>query len=422
MKFSAEWIDGPGDTAEERATLCEFRIHVQDSNVCEHYDAREQRHYESLVLPAVHVAEGIALDWWRIFGARDHAHGVLAWRTGYALPQLAFEFDGADFHADAQSLKLDNPNIEFLRSAVETASRSAAEESFEQFVGAVVERLAAEGVTRSDTELRWARVVESRADLGEQAFCEAAGALGADPYAIADDDAELVGQAGALFEGEPLNEFLAGLAGQNAPRQDVLDWITHAERRPRHQSRLPELAEVAADIARSQALDSPAWAQGYRTAHQFREALDLDGHANELGVSAIAHKLGARHFERKSGPNGVFALVSRSTDHVNIHLRHRGTARWATSAETFAFARAIGDAICFPSARRSAINDLHRAQRQATGRAFAAELLAPIDVVLEMREDGKDLDEIAGVLGVNPTVIERQLDNRDRIGQALVAA
>ena len=326
MKFSAEWIDGPGDTAEERATLCEFRVDVQDSNVCEHYDAREQRHYQSLVLPAVHVAEGIALDWWRIFGARDQAHGVLAWRTGYALPQLAFEFDGADFHARAQSLKLENPSIEFLRNAAETVSRSAAEESLGTFVGGVVERLAAEGVMHSGAEIRWARVTESRSNLEEQAFCEAAGALGVDPYAIAEDDADFVDQAGALFDGETLNEFLAGVAGQNAPRQDVLDWITQAERRPRYRSQLPELAGVTSDIARSLAPDSPAWVQGYRTAHQFRDSLGLDGYAKELGVGTIARKLGADHFERKSGAKRRFRIGvahSRPCQHPPPTQRHR---------------------------------------------------------------------------------------------------
>ena len=85
------------------------------------------------------------------------------------------------------------------------------------------------------------------------------------------------------------------------------------------------------------------------------------------------------------------------------------------------FARAIGDAICFPESTLSAINALHKAERQAVGRAFAAELLAPVKTVLDMDESGLDTDEIADILDVGTAVVERQLENQNRILDALSA-
>lgn len=64
------------------------------------------------------------------------------------------------------------------------------------------------------------------------------------------------------------------------------------------------------------------------------------------------------------------------------------------------------------------MNSLHQAERQAAGRAFAAEFLAPVDSVLEMVEGGLDDDEIAGSFNVSPQVIAWQIENRSRIREA----
>lgn len=64
------------------------------------------------------------------------------------------------------------------------------------------------------------------------------------------------------------------------------------------------------------------------------------------------------------------------------------------------------------------MNDLPFASRQACGRAFAAEFLAPVDEVRSMREDGLDAISIADEFGVSTEVVARQLENAERIRQA----
>ena len=64
------------------------------------------------------------------------------------------------------------------------------------------------------------------------------------------------------------------------------------------------------------------------------------------------------------------------------------------------------------------MNNLHDAERQAAGRAFAAEFLAPVEKVLDMFHDGRDIDEISASFNVTSQVIARQIENRDRIRQA----
>ena len=98
--------------------------------------------------------------------------------------------------------------------------------------------------------------------------------------------------------------------------------------------------------------------------------------------------------------------------HLRRHLKSE------LHLQNFAFARAIGDAICFRETPLSVVNRLHRAHRQAAGRAFAAEFLAPVDSVLDMVEDGRDPIEIAQSFNVSRRVVLLQIWNQDRIRQS----
>lgn len=113
--------------------------------------------------------------------------------------------------------------------------------------------------------------------------------------------------------------------------------------------------------------------------------------------------------------------MCRAGDDVRIHVRERGNRDWARQAERFAFARAIGDVVCFRDTPRSVVNGLHQAERQAASRAFAAEFLAPVESVLDMVDSGCDVDEISGSFDVSPQVIARQIENQDRIREAYAA-
>ena len=410
MIFSIEWIpDGENASGDERSTLCQLNIIVGDSNVSAFYDLHAREQYDGILVPAVHLAEGMAGDWWSIFGGRDTVHRVVPWRMGFVLPDLRFEYDGSRMVVACDVSRTSSPDRLFWQSSTESLTRQQAERVLADFVDQVVEKLADDGIADAHIAMAWARVCESRADDAERAFCEAAGALGADPYAISNSDSHFIDATGALFEGEALLEFLAGIGASTSRsnRAPLVDWI--GSLRPRHRSSLPELTAVAAQLGDWSGVSVP-WVRGHRAARAFRAAMGIDGN-NAVTIKSVAAQLGGTHFARKKGPRGVFAVVARDGEDVHVHLRDRGRAKWASSAETFAFARAIGDAVCFPDTPRSVINDLHRAERQAVGRAFAAEFLAPVNTVLGMRDDGQDIDEIAGLLGVDRMVVNHQIED-----------
>lgn len=332
-------------------------------------------------------------------------------------PNIRLSFDGVSLRlaAIARHAAEERRTLRFICSAEEMLSRAEAEARLGQLVEDVLGRLDDRGVRATNAALRWERVLASRSDPDEAVFCEAAGALQRDPYQIEDADALLIEQAAVLFEGEALLEFLAGVAGRHAYSRDQLAWIAAAEARPSEAARIPALGASGRVHGAGARHPAKAWVLGYRRAREFRRQVGLHSSDRMGSVSVLAQRLGASPtFAPAPRIEGLRALRSETGDDVFIHLRETGSE----SSNLFGFARACGDVVCFPAPARSVVNDLRSAYRQAAGRAFAAEFLAPIDEIKSMEADGLDTLSMAAELGVSSEVIDLQIENAERIDEA----
>ena len=418
MESSVEWLDGASNASqEERVTVAAWQLWVGGQNVTAYRSAGQSR--DSLTLPLCHLAEGLAEDWWTLFGTRDKGVSLLRHRAGFAIPDVRLRFDGAAFEVWAEVKRYDNPPVQFWGGASEVLGRHEAEQQLSCFVDSVVTQLCKGNSPHAGAARRWKRVQASRADPAEAAFCEAAGALRLDPYALDDRVAELIQEVSALFEEEALLEFLSGVTP--ARGREAIEWVEAVEGRPAHESRLPKLHGLASDVAAGvpAQLGERGYELGYRRARAARQMLQLTKADSQAGALGLSRKLGSRTFTLARPVNGLRALRScpRKTEHV--HLRMQGDD--ARPGHLFALARAVGDAVCFPGPGRFPVNDLRDAYRQSAGRAFAAEFLAPVDEVRSMHDDGLDAVSIAAEFGVEPTVVERQLENEGRIRVACAA-
>ena len=249
-------------------------------------------------------------------------------------------------------------------------------------------------------------------DPEEAAYCEAAGALHADPYAIDEESERTIGSSAQLFAGEPLAEFLAG--ARSVDTSSLIEWIAAVERRCPEASLAPALSE-AADAASENLPEEGephGWTIGYRAARAFRTRLGLGSEWRFATYGELAIALGASaKFEPAPAAAGLRLIKTVADDGVHLHLRSHGRTDVANASQLFALARGVGDALCFPRTRRSAVNDLRSAYRQAVSRAFAAEFLAPIAEIRSMAENGYDLVAIADEFAVSTEVVERQLEN-----------
>ena len=419
MKFSVDW-----DPAVEKTTdidmyvTGDLRIDVDGVNVCAHREGDGRKRFESLFVSVYPLAEGIAMDWWRLFGNRDEWYQLKSNRGGYAIPGVRLRFDGAGFDVACGPCRYDNPGLFFPEGGGEHLSREDVERALGDFLGSVADRLDSTDAPKPDFRVQWDAVRASLRSPEEAAFCEAAGALGLDPYDMPDDAAAFIEASAELFDGEPLTEFVSGLR-DSATQSEALDWVREAARRPERHSRIPAVADIreAIDGAANPALRP--WARGYRCARATRHALGMASHEGVRSVSRLAERLGAPGFAAAPPVAGLAALVRSGDDGAHIHLgRAHDRSRAARAGNLFAFARAVGDAVANPPAERSVVNGLHNASRQACGRAFAAEFLAPVDEIDSMREDGLDTRAMAHDFGVSTEVVERQIENADRIREA----
>jgi len=163
-----------------------------------------------------------------------------------------------------------------------------------------------------------------------------------------------------------------------------------------------------------------AWAAGYRRARRVRQLLNLGQNGRFQSFIDLAKRLGAsRNYSLAPRVDGIRALRRDREDGLHVHLRNHGDTQEAASAHLFAFARAVGDAACFPEPQLGPITGLRSAYRQAASRAFAAEFLAPSDEVEAMRAEKRDVVTIANEFAVSQQVIDHQLANRTRIVAAV---
>lgn len=414
MKLSADWLDDAENAAaEEQATVADVRMTVASRNVMQHFFEDSLSDHVTVALYG--LVHGLTHDWWSIFGARNREFSLLNYRSGYLLPDVRFWFDGSAFEVDVRQRAYLNPDVRFWGGMKEVLSRAEAEAALSEIIEMVLERLKAAKLDQTSAALRWKRVQSSRNSAG-QAFCEAAGSLGLDPYSIADDAACFIETAEQIFEREPLVEFFSGANGvKQAP---LLDWVKNMRSHRGFRYRLADLKSLASQTVRNAPAKAgqPAWAMGYRRARVMRETLGLTQNHRFQSFKDLARLLGAgKSYGIARHVDGIRALLSEREDGLQIHLRDHGTSGEAPAAHSFAFTRAVGDAVCFPDSSLSPINDAHHAYRQAAGRAFAAEFLAPVDEVRSMLADKHDIVTIANEFAVSTNVIERQVENQTRI-------
>lgn len=418
MRHSIDWCEGASNAApEEQATVADLQLFVGSLNVTQHLVTGNLS--DRITVSLYGLAHGLAHDWWTIFGVRDQTISLTRYRTGYLLPDLRFGFDGAAFEIQAHQRVYAEPDVRFWAGPSEVLSRTEGEAWLSSLIEDVLTRLRQRGLPETSAALRWQRINASR-HSEEAVFCEAAGSLGIDPYQIDDATAGFIERAETLFDREALVEFVSG-AG-DVDRRRLLEWVETMASNKGFRYRLASLRSIVDQIVRDVPLRAheEAWAAGYRRARVVRKLLNLGQNGRFKSFKNLATLLGAsKNYNLAPKVDGIRALRRDREDGLHVHLRNHGDTQEAASAHLFAFARAVGDAACFPEPQLGPITELRSAYRQAAGRAFAAEFLAPSDEIEAMREEKRDVVTISNEFAVSQQVIDYQITNRKRIVDAI---
>jgi len=224
-------------------------------------------------------------------------------RDGFAVSDVRFEPDGHYVEITAEPFEYSNPPVTFTARAQERVAIDELERDMAEFIEAVVEKLSDYKIRKSWLQDRWSLIQASLADDEERVFCEAAGALGIDPYLCDEGEAQAIEQAAKYFDDEALLEFLASQQGQEPV--NALHWLAAAETQLGDKAALPYIADIAGDM-RLQRADIPSralhpWQLGYRLAEERRAMVGLEPERVFDDLDDVAALFGGTGFEAAEG-------------------------------------------------------------------------------------------------------------------------
>jgi len=281
------------------------------------------------------------------------------------------------------------------------------------FTALVLDMLVKPQVSRLRAGRRFDRPIESLLHRTEEilhnpadlAFWRTAGALGLTYQHVNDAAAADVGNLITAVVSEDARFDLASAIGADQLSQS-LAWVAHEIKAKAEINDMPRLIELRRGGAAAIEGVEP-WRIGTDRAREARRQIGLAQDVPIGGISELAHLFrGDEQFAPSlAGEELLRGFQGRGDSVPVIIVKDEGPKRTA-----FLMSRAIGDYLVFGS-REAPIVDIY-SDRQAVGRAFAAEFMAPAQGVIHMiEEEGVPLMKVAEHYGVGPEVVRWQYKN-----------
>ena len=250
------------------------------------------------------------------------------------------------------------------------------------------------------------RIEDSRDQPGERDFCRTAGALGVTPYDLSDEFAAQVrGLLNLIPDEDARLEFSSAVLAECLGEGQR--WTGQELKRLQQRNAMPGLMRLRDLCTIHQKATVRPYRHGYALARTARKCLEIAEDKSVGGVEGLSKLLGSGDGIGLSceAPGTLRAFQSLEGNAPTFIVEDEGP-----QTSVYTLARGMGDFIAFGS-RASCVADLYT-DRQAVGRAFAAEFMAPQNAVIQMiEEDDQPISKIADHFGVSAGVVHRQYEN-----------
>lgn len=435
LRITYEFVE-PGQARGEelRATWAALRIEVVGAgtstcltNVVERRNASVR---ERIYAPLYPLAEWIVANWYHILyepegDVYDRHHEVFIRRhnlmhagDGFFYPSVLFVPSGDADEGTVELIAADRVSAlrQFISSTADELPAipvGALRQTLSEFIDSVANRLLDSGITATLLQQEWELIRNADGETAE--FCMHVAAAGLDPNDIDQPSADRFESIAAMV---PKTAWTT-LFTDSGPD---LDRAEAAARTLRDHSRY--LAEsdyripIAAELRRAarRTTGPHPWQTGYQTARDVRSALaladrtfaSLDALLDAFGFSGKAAASALRRDHQL--PLGAVVGVNRNGS-PGILMNGLGTS---AGREAFLFCRAMSEYLSVPADAQRIVSRARNA-RQKENRAFAAEFLAPSDLLRDRVNSttvGTDeVDDLARHFGVSQLVIAHQLQN-----------
>lgn len=421
-----DWIQVQDSDPRRAGTCAELVIMLGEIPATRLYDAFSRTVTDRARLPLYLMAQWFAANWWRLHtevAYESNNNPSIDWRLSHDLaaigggiiwPRMRFAFDGLSLQISTRCVR-NAPwePIRYINDAQSAVKPENLDEAIEGLIGLVLRRLADLGISAEPLASIWSYVLEERSDPDVAEWRQWEARLGYDPdrapEALMEQLEKLFSKAGKFAATE-----IAPVLGQRqllTPQQ------------------LTELSAAKGILATfpvvdkhiSLTIDAAPWNTGRAMAHRVRRDLGKD--SGPLSNQDLQNLLGVsdKAFDQVSVPSLPIGLGVRVSQKAvtELHFRRRNMPGLRFEAARFLAENMVADE-----------NDLwlpltdFATNRQRFQRAFAAELLAPIEEVRE--EVGDELtsdrfEDVAERYGVSPLAIRSQLANHGLLSPEQVA-
>lgn len=425
LKIDFEWIDPAGAEGPElRATWARLQILVDGEPITRLLDNVSKTLRESVFLPLYPLAEWIATHWWFLLNEIEtpgrtteqsyaSRHDLHYASEGFAIPSALIKPLGSTVRIDWSPQGFPHQRIEFVGQGTGHISSDDFVSVVSDFLRSVTSRLTDLGITDTLLQEEWKGILDTESD--EREFCEAAAALGLDPYSLSEESARTIVQIGEALPESLIDEFFyaADFPRLTEECESLLESLRLSRSNSANLERLKVLREETQSLVK---IPGAPWEQGYQVARQLRRQLNLDGTVLRLfddvslALQVDTDEL-RKAINRQIGYSSAFDAVvdvndAGSPGFVITHKRE--------DALKFSFCRVLFEFL-FAKAPEPLLVTKTRSERQKRNRAFASEFLLPAEVLRERINTeyvGEEaIDDLAAEFGVSAYVVAYQLQN-----------
>ncbi|WAC72675.1 hypothetical protein OU995_24595 [Roseateles sp. SL47] len=383
LLINAKWMAASSGEPEVRATAAHIDIHVDRVCLTRNQDIWAETVRDSAFLSAYPLAMWLASSWWRLnyeplpaqppgYDWRS-AHELGAANHGFVWPRVIFIPDGEAVQVWAGASMVPDQSVQYLQTldVAKLIPLHNFQQSIQRFVQSVLARLDAKQLSETNLSKLWAALQEDQADPHAFRLRKLEAELGFDPEECPEDQLNAAMQWEARVGPLALSELAPAIASSGAsPDLSILGQLANAEG-------IVGTPDVKPDSI--QHLDDGApWEQAVHDAQALRRRI---GNVSDPMTSKCLHGLlglssdALANWSVPASRPPVAVAVPTVGDALKFVPRRRSPI-----GQRFELARFLGEYLRVSSDESQwlASSDL-KTSRQKYQRAFAAELLCPID-------------------------------------------
>ena len=254
-----------------------------------------------------------------------------------------------------------------------------------------------------------ARLEDTLSYEQDSVFARTVGSLGDSPYNLTNEWARKIRDIIAEIPDEESRlDFCSAVLRDGIDEAEA--WAHSEISKQGEHNAMPELRVLSNELRETPAESGVRpYQRGINMAKKLRIRLNLTPETAIANVTNLAAMFGAGGFQASpAAPGALRAFQSQTNSAPTIVVEKESPAN-----TKYILARAIGDFLVFRS-MTSCVANLYT-DRQAVGRAFAAEFVAPAEGVVRMIEDDdQSVERVANHYGAPAHVIHHQYDNNYR--------